>query len=266
MSTTATAGSAARWGPLWGVRAEDWAATEEQQRPTYEEAIRRVGIAPGQRVLDVGCGSGVFLRLAADRGAEVHGLDASEALLEIARRRVPEADLRLGEMQALPYADDLFDLVAGFNSFFFADEMVAALREAVRVAKPGAPVVIQVWGRPDRCDLDVMKHAVMPFLPPSEPKTRRGSELWEPGVLEEIAAAAGLKPESSFNCSWAYEYADEPALLRGMLAAGGFALIAEAAGENRVEAAIVEALASRRTPSGGYRLENEWHYLVATAY
>ena len=47
-----------RWGPLWGSRARDWAANEEQQLPTYEAAIHRAGIEPGDRVLDIGCGSG----------------------------------------------------------------------------------------------------------------------------------------------------------------------------------------------------------------
>jgi cyclopropane fatty-acyl-phospholipid synthase-like methyltransferase len=101
--TTEQQGSAERWGPLWGARPEDWAATEEQHTRAYEEAIRRTGIEPGQRVLDVGCGLGVFLRLAADRGASVFGLDASSALVELARARVPEADLRVGDMQFLPY-------------------------------------------------------------------------------------------------------------------------------------------------------------------
>src|SRR5262245_53562436 len=146
-------GSAARWGPLWGARSADWAAVEEQQLSTYREAIRRVGISAGQRVLEVGCGSGVFVRVAADLGADVAGLDASEQLIQIARRRVPEADLRVGDMEALPWPDATFDLVAGFNSFFFADDMVGALREAGRVAKRGAHVVIQVWGAHERCDL-----------------------------------------------------------------------------------------------------------------
>ena len=264
MPTTSAAGSAERWGPLWGARPEDWAATEEQQTATYEEAIRRVGIGAGQHVLEVGCGSGVFLRLAADCGAEVYGLDASEPLLALAQRRVPEAELRLGDLQFLPYRDDLFDVVAGFNSFFFAADMVAALREASRVAKPGAPVVIQVWGRPERCALEAMKHAVAPFLPPPDPDAPRGSELWEPGVLEAFAAEAGLAPGSAFDCSWAYEFPDEQALVRGMLAAGGIALVAEAVGGGLVETAIAEALGPYRTDSGGYLLENEWHYLIAT--
>jgi SAM-dependent methyltransferase len=264
-ATTPASGSAERWGPLWGARPEDWAANEEQQVPTYEEAIRRVGIDAGERVLDLGCGSGVFLRLAADRGAEVFGLDASAALLELARDRVPEADLRVGEMQALPYEDDAFDLVTGFNSFFFAADMVAALREAGRVAKPKAPVVIQVWGRPEACELTAMKAVVKPYMPAPAPDAPPPPKLWEPGVLEVIATEAGLTPERSFDTSWAYEYPDEETLGREMMAPAGIAKLVGPSREQAVRTAIVEALAPSRTPSGGYRLENEWHYLVARA-
>src|SRR5688500_1299052 len=106
MSTTATTrGSAKRWGPLWGARPRDWAINEEQQLPTYEEARRRLDLPAGRRVLEVGCGTGVFLRAAADRRLEVVGLDASAALLELARERVPDAELHVGDMEALPFSD-----------------------------------------------------------------------------------------------------------------------------------------------------------------
>jgi SAM-dependent methyltransferase len=263
--TTQASGSAKRWGPLWGSRSVDWSEIEEQQLPTYEEAIRRVGIGAGRRVLEVGCGSGVFLRAASDRGAEVSGLDASEALLDIARRRVPEADLRAGDMQFLPYEDDFFDVVAGFNSFFFAADMVAALREAGRVAKPGAAVVIQVWGHPERCDLNAMKPVTRPYMPPPPPGAPPAPSLWEPGVLEEIAAAAGLAPEDAFDVSWAFEYPDAETMSRAMVSAGGVAAAAGHEHEHELRAGIVEALAPYRTASGGYHLVNEWHFLVARA-
>src|SRR5215203_2826559 len=127
--------AAERQADLWGSRPRDWADNEVRQQPLYEEAIRRVALQPGEHLLEVGCGSGVFLRLAADRGAHVAGLDVSEPLLAIARERVPDADLRSGDMESLPFADASFDVVAGFCSFFFADDMIAALREAARVAK-----------------------------------------------------------------------------------------------------------------------------------
>lgn len=259
-------GSAARWGPLWGSRADDWTLTEEQELPTFEEAIRRVGIGRGQAVLDVGCGAGVFLRAAADRGARVFGLDAAESLLAIAARRVPDADLRLGDMERMPYDDDCFDVVTGFNSFFFADDLEAALREARRVARPGAPVVIQVWGRPERCALSALRPAAAPFVAQPGPSSARAEPpLWKPGVLERVAAGAGLEPASAFDQRWAFHYPDDQTLARAMMAAGG---LAERAGPEQVpalRAAILEALAPHRTRDGAYRLENEWHYLVATA-
>jgi SAM-dependent methyltransferase len=260
-ATRTAAGSAERWGPLWGARARDWAEIETQQRATYDQAIRHAGIGAGQRVLDIGCGSGAFLRIAADCGAHVSGLDASEALLELARARVPEADLRAGDMQALPFGDDAFDVVTGFNSFFFAADMNAALREAGRVAKPGAPVVIQVWGRPEACDLTAMKHVLAPYLPPPPP----APALWEPGVLEELARDAGLTPTQAFDLTWAYEYPDERSLARAMLSPGNVTVALQTAEEASLGRAIVEALAPFRGPDGSYRLENEWRFLIASA-
>jgi SAM-dependent methyltransferase len=262
---THQAGSAERWGPLWGARPDDWAASEEQQTPTYEEAVRRVGIAAGQRVLEVGCGTGVFLRLAADRGARTFGIDASDELLAFARRRVPEADLRAGDMQFLPYDDDSFDLVDGFCAFFFAADMVAALREAGRVSKPGAPVVIQVWGAPERCDHEAAKAVVRRLLPARPPGAPPEPALWEPGVLERMAVEAGLRPHSTFRRRYAFEYPDEWTLGRRMTAAAGIAALAGPAREASVQAQIVDALAAHRTAGGGYRLHDEFHYLVATA-
>jgi SAM-dependent methyltransferase len=260
-ATESQSGSGERWGPLWGARARDWAEIEDQQHPTYEEAIRRAGIGPGKRVLDVGCGTGMFLRVAADAGAQVHGLDASEELLKVARSRLPEADLRTGDMESLPFDDDSFDVVTGFNSFFFANDMVAALREAGRVAKPGAPVVIQVWGAPERCQLTAMREALKPFLPPPPPSP----DYWSPGVLEEIATAAGLTPEDAFDVSWAFEFADEETLARRLLAPGVTTIAIDRAGESEVRQAIVTAMAPYRTDAGGYRVANEWHYLIARA-
>jgi SAM-dependent methyltransferase len=264
-STVTSTGSAERWGPLWGSRPRDWAASEEQQVPTYEEALRRVPVAPGRRVLEVGCGTGVFLRLAADRGAWVYGLDASDALLDLARTRVPEAELLRGDMQLLPYEDDAFDLVAGFNCFFFADDMVAALSEAGRVAKPGAPVVIQVWGRPERCELEAMKAVARTYFPAPPPGAPPAPALWKPGVLEGIAAAAGLTPQDAFDVSWAYRYEDDDTLARDMLAVGGLAELAGPARVDELRASILDALAPYRTADGAYRLENEFHFVVAAA-
>jgi SAM-dependent methyltransferase len=265
--TGATSGSAEKWGPLWGARPREWAENEDQQLPTYEEAIRHVGLAPGQRVLDIGCGTGVFLRLVADRGVEPFGLDASEALIEIARERLPGADLRVGDMEQLPYDDESFDLVTGFNSFFFAADLVAALREAGRVAQPGAPVVIQVWGRPERCDLEAMKQIARRYAPPPPPPADAPPppKLWNAGVLEGLASEAGLTPECAFDTEYAFTYRDEETLGRLLVAPMGLAELAGREREDGLRREIVDALAPYRTADGSYALTNVFHYLVARA-
>ena len=57
------------------------------------------------------------------------GLDAAEALLDVARKRTPSGDFRQGEMEELPFADGTFDVVTGFNSFQYAADPVNALRQ-----------------------------------------------------------------------------------------------------------------------------------------
>jgi SAM-dependent methyltransferase len=258
-------GSAERWGPLWGARPDDWAASEDQQVPTYEAALERTGVRPGDAVLDVACGVGSFMRLVDERGGVPSGIDASEALIEFARRRLPAADLRVGEMETLPYADDAFDLVAGFNAFFFANDMVAALREAGRVAKPGAPVVIQVWGAHGRCDLEAVKEIIRPYFPPRPADAPPDPDFSEPGALERLAVAAGLAPEAEFTTTWAYRFADAEALGRAMLAPAGVAAVVGPRREPELRAAMVEGMAPFRTADGGYRLSNEFRLLIARA-
>src|SRR5689334_18431626 len=116
-------GSAAVQGPLWGASAEDWAAIAEPgQIPFHEAAFDAIEIRPGTALLDVGCGAGLALELAQRRGATVSGLDAAEGLLAVARKRVPDADLRHGEIEDLPFDEDSFDAVTAFNSVQYATD------------------------------------------------------------------------------------------------------------------------------------------------
>jgi SAM-dependent methyltransferase len=164
-----TGGSAAIQGGLWGERARDWADVLEGWNgwgvPLYRQILERVTVERGTRVLDMGCGAGRFGRIAADRGAHISGLDATAAFVQIARERTPAGDFRVGDIEHLPWPDDSFDVVTGFNSVIFAASIVGALREARRVARPGAAVAITVFGRPERCESTSIFGSVGQLLP-----------------------------------------------------------------------------------------------------
>ena len=143
--------------------------------------------------------------------------------------------------------------------------MVAGLRVARRVAVPGGRVVIQVWGRHERCDLEAMKQIARPFLPPRPPGAPPDPDLSQPGVLEALAIEAGLVPEQHLDVTWAFEYPDERTLGRALTAVAGLAFLAGPERENELKQAILGGLAGFRGADGSYRLENEYVILIARA-
>lgn len=225
MGRTST-GSAAMQGSLWSVHASDWAEILEGPDgwgiPLYRRLLEEAKIGPRSSVLDVGCGGGRFCRMAAELGATVAGIDAAEGLIAIAAQRVPEGDLRAGDMEDLPWADDSFDLVTALSSLQFAATPVEALREARRVTRPGGLVAAAVPGRPEEQELTPFMMALRPLLPPPPPGAQNGGPLAlsQPGRLEALVREAGLNPQQTGEVDCPMEFADEETLLRGMLAAG----------------------------------------------
>lgn len=275
MSTETRGGSALVQAELWSAGARDWADVMEGWNgwgiPVYQRVMERVPLGAGDRLLDVGCGAGRFCRMAADRGAAVCGLDATEAFVEIARDRVPNGDFRIGEMEDLPWENDSFDLVTGFNSFFIAADMVGALREAGRVARSGAAIATSVFGRPERCDSTRIFAAVGALM--SSPQEERTDEdagepapaLHEEGVLEDRATQAGLTVRESDYLAFEESYPNLDTVLRGLLAAPPFRRAASMVGMEEVRVTVTEAIRPFETSTEGYRFQEEVRYLVATA-
>jgi ubiquinone/menaquinone biosynthesis C-methylase UbiE len=108
------------------------------------------GVAPGQRVLDVACGTGIVARTVADaqRGhGHVVGLDLNEAMLDVARRVRPEIEWRQGNAAHLPFADGSFDVALCQMAFMFFPDRARALREMARVVTAGGTVAFSVPSR-----------------------------------------------------------------------------------------------------------------------
>src|SRR3954470_15287339 len=126
--------SATRQGRLWGAAAQAWAELQEPLAlPLWEAMLDAAAVGPGTRVLDAGCGAGGASVRAARRGAHVNGLDAAEALLAIARRRLPDGDFRTGDLEALPYPTGTFDAILVADVLPYVADPVAVLRELRRV-------------------------------------------------------------------------------------------------------------------------------------
>jgi SAM-dependent methyltransferase len=263
--TSTSTGSAAIQGELWGARARDWAEIQEPaQRELYPPVFDAAGVGEGTALLDVGCGSGVAAGIAHERGAKVSGIDAAPPAIEIARERVPDADFRVGELEALPYDGDSFDVVTGFGSFQYATDPLNALREARRVTRPGGLVAILTWGLPEQCEAAVFIKALGSLLPPPPPGAPGPFALSAPGALEDLVSQAGLTANRADEFSTRWDYPDHETWLRGSLSSGPAAKAIKAVGEERVAAALRDAIAPFHTASGGYVLENSWRYVLAT--
>jgi SAM-dependent methyltransferase len=259
-------GTAAVNGRLWGMHARDWAEVQEGQfAAAYRAVLDRAEVGPGTRHLDAGCGAGMAAALSAGRGATVSGVDAAEALLEIAQERVPEGDFRQADLEALPFADDSFDLVTGFNSFQYAGNAAQALREAGRVTRPGGLIVIMTWGDPKGMEAAGHVAALKPLMPPPPPGAGGPFALSEEAALRGFAEAGGLIPIDVADVDTPWRYPDLATALRGMTSSGVAVKAAEHSGEEALTEAVTAFLLPYRRSDGSVGFGASARYLVATA-
>jgi SAM-dependent methyltransferase len=257
-------GNTAVLSDLWGRHPRDWAELQEVQvTELYVTIVSDLHVGPGMRLLDAGCGSGLFCRLAAEAGAEVAGIDGAAELLEIARERTPTAQFVHGDFEQLPWEDGVFDLVTAIGSFPYVEDPCPAMREAGRVVKPNGRVLVSTWGPPEQCEAGAILMALARLLPPVVEGIPGPFKLAVPAAMENYLADSGLKPERAADvaCTWRY-----PSLEIGMRALGSGGTAAAAlrhAGAEAVRAAFERGFAGFEDGAGGYRLENVFRYHVA---
>src|SRR4051794_5019996 len=121
----------------WGTgRYEE---TARQLEPASERVVALAGLVPGERLLDVGCGTGNAALLAARAGADVVGVDPATRLLAVARERAAasgvDAEFVEGRAEALPFADGYFDVAISVFGVIFADDPEGAIEEMLRVVQ-----------------------------------------------------------------------------------------------------------------------------------
>lgn len=199
-------------------------------------------------MLDVGCGAGLALQMAQARGAKVSGLDAAR-LVEIAQSRCPGADIRVGDIEDLPFATGAFDVTIGFNAFQYANNPIRALREAKRVTKPNGIVVVSAWGATERCQVTPYLAEFQKLLPLSY---RQSFALSAPGALEVFVNKTGLRPEGTNTVITIMRFPDDAAAVRGLLASAETEHAIRILGEDIVLRGLREAILVFRKADGTY--------------
>jgi SAM-dependent methyltransferase len=248
-------------GRGWGARAREWAYLfEPGTRPANELLFDRLGVRTGTRLLDVACGSGLAAQAAHRRGAAVAGLDASEPLIEIARLRTPEADLRVGDMFELPFADASFDIVTTFNGIWKGCD--GALAEVNRVLVGGGRFGMTFWG-------DFARLGLMPYflkiieLSPGSHQTATMEQGDTANTIEGMLEATGFQIDGRGTVDIVNEWPDVAVAVRAMAAAGPAVPAIDAVGYDAFCDALTEAISPLDDPDLGVRISSEFGWITA---
>ena len=235
-------------------RGQDWPPLPEQEhRPLHQAVLAALGRVAGKRLLDVGCGVGLFLRAAERRGALVAGTDTAVARLEIARWALPDADLRVtAPADALPFDSGTFDVVTARTA-----DGSAVLTELARVVRPGGLVAVGGWVRPSGCWSETFAGHLrrLELLPPAT-----GSD----GGLDGALRSVGLTVRGGGDVRFTAAFPRPGAAWSAMLRCEDMLRAIRLAGEAPVRAAFGASVAGTTAEDGTVLLPKTFRYAVAT--
>jgi SAM-dependent methyltransferase len=223
----------------WGRKAVDFATLSEPGNcREYVAVHHRLGVDAGDRLLDMACGSGLALELARLRGASCSGIDASARLVAVARDRNPESDIRVGDMNALPWGPASFDVVTSFRGIWGTTP--GAVAEMHRVLRPGGRAGITVWGH---LKVSPGAWALAPFRLAATEKVDNQAvmvSLGRPGAGEQLLGSHGFLDVQRLEVPFTWEFADPDLYARALVSTGPAFEAIQNVGEAEFHRAAVE--------------------------
>jgi len=247
----------------WGDQARVWATVMEPRWwPEFDALLRATEVGDATDYLDIACGSGLMINMAARRGSNSHGLDASDRLLAIAKRRTPDADIRHGDMNSLPWNDATFDVVTSCRGIWGPNQQ--AVHEAARVLRPGGCLGLSFFaaGR----EASQIGKAFKAIRRISEHEVEWSTQLGEIGLegrAEEMCQLAGLTPEPRQGVEFDLEGADLDHEVRAWMSAGPAWMAIQERGAEEVERSIREEFADLEEIDFGIRTRVLIEFVVA---
>lgn len=265
-TTTNTGATRGDWGEAgrgWGARAVEWAYLfEPYARPANQLLLDQLDVGEVTDYLDVACGSGLAANTAFRRGANVSGLDAAAALIDIANARTPDADFRVGDMFDLPFDDDSFDVVTSFNGIWNGCD--DALREARRVLTDDGHVGLTFWGSLERMGLLPYFAAIIEHSPPSH-QAATVSMGDTAGVVGDMLRATGFALDATGTVDVVNEWPDIDTAVRALAAAGPSIPAIESVGYEGFCEVLRGVVTPLHDPATGVRISSELGWVTARA-
>lgn len=251
-------------GKLWSVAPHFWSRYFEPFfAPVYKETLQNLSLSENTKLLDAGCGSGLFISMAKMTGADVTGIDAAEGLLKVARKRNPQQTFIEDGLESLPFEGASFNVVTGFNSFQYTSEFAASLAEARRVLEPGGKLVICIWDDPAKCDAFAVLKELSSMLPTTVDKKQSPFALSAEGAVEQVLASLQLKLQyrASVPCPFLYYSLEDG--IRSFLGTGPAAAALKHCSESVVQRTISTALRPFHLTDNFYHLQNSFLLFIA---
>jgi len=176
-----------------------WSEIDRRFAPVVDGILARADLQTGERVLDLGTGTGAVAEKAAvavGRGGHVLAVDISPEMLALARGRADRASLEFqveeGSAESIPAAEASHDVILASLSLMYVIDLPGAAREIARVLRPGGRVVASVWARPELCDIVKFQQTAGQFAPPPPVPGVGPGALADPQPFLEELRRAGI--------------------------------------------------------------------------